>query len=139
MSAESPEPMTSADFESLMSTLASAWNRGDITTAMRYFTADIVYHEPPDRQLYVGLDELYEFSGGSDPPPMSLVWHHLIFDPATCIGMGEYTYRGQRQYHGVAIVQCVDGRIRRWREYQCADELDWPAFVGESRFDNDAG
>src|SRR5262245_6596391 len=128
-------PMTSADFESLMSTLASAWNNGDITTAMECFTPDVVYHEPPDRQLYVGFDAVYEFSGGSDPPQMSLVWHHLIFDPETRIGMGEYTYRGRRQYHGVAIVQCAGGRIRRWREYQYADDLDWPAFVGQSAFE----
>ncbi|MGH3476564.1 MAG: nuclear transport factor 2 family protein [Nocardioidaceae bacterium] len=135
MRTQSSEPMTPVDFESLMSTLASAWNDGDIATAMECFTADIVYLEPPDRQHHVGLDALYEFSGGSNPPPMSLVWHHLIFDPPTGIGMGEYTYRGRRQYHGVAIVQCAGGRIRRWREYEYADELDWPSFVGDSAFD----
>lgn len=138
MRTQSSEPMTPADFESMMSTLASAWNDGDTATAMECFAADVVYLEPPDRQRYVGLDALYEFSGGSNPPPMSLVWHHLIFDPDTGIGMGEYTYRGGRQYHGVAIVQCADGRIRRWREYQYADELDWPSFVGDSAFDQDA-
>jgi len=42
--------------------------------------------------------EIYEFSGGSNPLPMSLIWHHLIFDPDTSIGVGEYTYRGRRQY-----------------------------------------
>ena len=80
-------PMTKADFESLMSALATAWNDGD----------------------------------------------HLIFDPET--GIGEYTYRGQRQYHGVAIVQCADGRIRRWREYEYQSDLDWADFVGGSAFD----
>ncbi len=40
------------------------------------------------------------FFGQDDPPPMSLVWHHLVFDPEQQIGAAEYTYRGTRTYHG---------------------------------------
>jgi hypothetical protein len=56
------------------------------------------------------------------------------FDPERQIGAGEYTYRGRRQYHGVALVQLRDERISRWREYQYQHDADWEEFVGDSRF-----
>jgi hypothetical protein len=89
--------------------------------------------EPPDEQRYRGRDELLAFFGGDDPPPMDLVWHHLVVDGD--VGVGEYTYRGTRQYHGVAMVQLRYGRIARWREYQVESALDFDTFVGPSRFD----
>jgi ketosteroid isomerase-like protein len=127
--------MNAADFTSLMSRLADAWSTGDVDAATDCFADDVVYVEPPDRQRYVGRDAIFELSGGSDPPRMSMTWHHLVFDPETGVGVGEYTFRGRRQYHGLAIVHCSGGRIRRWREYQYASDLDWASFVGDSGFE----
>jgi ketosteroid isomerase-like protein len=130
--------MDRQSFEELMHTLARAWSTGDPDAAVNCFTEDVVYVEPPDRQRYVGRAAVYELSGGAEaigqPPSMSFTWHHLFFDPARQIGAGEYTYRGGRQFHGVALVQLRDDRISRWREYQYHDQADWEEFVGDSRF-----
>jgi SnoaL-like domain len=122
-------------FEKLLETIARAWSTGDPQTAAECFTEDAVYVEPPDRQRYVGRAELFELSGGEQPPPMSMTWHHLAFDDARQIGFGEYTFRGRRQYHGVVIVQLRGERISRWREYQYHHEADWTEFIGDSRFE----
>ncbi|GAA1890022.1 nuclear transport factor 2 family protein [Asanoa iriomotensis] len=123
--------MTEDEFFSLMSRLAGAWSAGRAVEAADCFADDIVYVEPPDRQRYVGRAEIYELSGGDDPPPMAMTLHHLAFNAERQAGFVEYTFRGRRQYHGIAYVAVRDGRIRRWREYQYADELDWPTFAGE--------
>jgi hypothetical protein len=34
------------------------------------------------------------------------------------VGVGEYTYKGTHQYHGIAIMKFDRGRISEWREYQ---------------------
>lgn len=125
--------MDHGDFVTLMETIRNSWIAGDTRGALECFTDDCVYMEPPDEQRYEGRDELFEFFGGDDPPSMDLVWHHLLVDGDT--GVGEYTYRGHGQYHGIVIVQLRDGRVSRWREYQQASELDFDAFVGPSRFD----
>jgi hypothetical protein len=122
-------------FDGLMRTLAHAWSTGDARAATDCFADDIVYVEPPDRQRYVGLAALFELSGGDDPSPMSMIWHHLAFDPERQIGFGEYTFRGRRQYHGIVVVQLREDRIARWREYQYPDEMEWIQFIGDSRFD----
>jgi ketosteroid isomerase-like protein len=120
-------------FVTLMRTIADAWNDGDTNRALSCFADDAVYMEPPDEQRYEGHDELFAFFGGDDPPPMSMAWHHLAVDGD--VGVGEYTYRGNRQYHGLVIVQLRDGLIARWREYQRESPLPWEDFVGPSRFD----
>ncbi len=125
--------MDHADFVTLMERIRDSWIAGDTPRALECFTDDCVYMEPPDEQRYEGRDELFEFFGGDDPPPMNLVWHHLVVDGD--LGVGEYTFRGNRQYHGIVIVQLRDGRICRWREYQVESGLPWEAFVGPSRFD----
>lgn len=125
--------MDHAGFVSLMETIASSWNAGDTQRALACFTDDAVYVEPPDRQRYEGRAALFEFFGGDEPPPMHLAWHHLVVDGD--VGVGEYTYRGRRQYHGLVIVHLRDGRIDRWREYQYPSKLSWEAFAGPSRFD----
>lgn len=118
-----------------MWTIAHSWRTGESRTAADCFAEDIVYVEPPDRQRYEGRPALYELSGGDDPSPMSMTWHHLVFDPEQQIGCGEYTFRGRRQFHGLVIVHVHEGRIRRWREYQYHDDdRDWETFVGDSRF-----
>ena len=114
-------------FVTLMQTIAQAWNDGDTNRALACFADDAVYMEPPDDQRYERRNELYVFFGGEDPPPMVMEWHHLVVDGD--IGVGEYTYRGTRQYHGLVIVQ-----LARWREYQTGSALPWDDFVGPSRF-----
>jgi ketosteroid isomerase-like protein len=122
-------------FATLLRTLAQAWGTGDAHTAAGCFTDDVVYVEPPDRQRYAGRSAVFALSGGDDPPPMSMTWHHVVFDPDQQIGFGEYSFRGRRQYHGIVIIQLRDGKIRRWREYQYPDETDWLRFVGDSHFE----
>lgn len=124
--------MNHDEFVTLMETIRERWIAGDTLRALECFTDDCVYMEPPDEQRYEGRAELFEFFGGDDPPPMDLAWHHLVVDGD--IGVGEYTYRGTHQYHGLVIVQLRGGRIGRWREYQARSDLPWEEFVGPSRF-----
>jgi hypothetical protein len=124
--------MNHAEFVALMEEIRASWIAGDTNRALACFTDDCVYLEPPDEQRYEGREELFEYFGGHDPPPMDLVWHHLAVDGD--VGAAEYTYRGEHQYHGVALVHLREGRIDRWREYQVRSELDYDAFVGPSRF-----
>ena len=119
-------------FVTLMQTVADSWNGGDTARALACFTDDAVYMEPPDEQRYEGREELFVFFGGEDPPPMSMEWHHLVVDGD--IGVAEYTYRGNRQFHGLVIVQLRDDLIARWREYERGSALRWEDFVGPSRF-----
>ena len=126
--------LTSARFRELLETVAAGWNQGDARRAADCFAEDAVYLEPPDRQLYRGRQELYEFFGGDAPPPMQMRWHNVVFDEDAEVGVGEYTFRGRSQLHGIVIVKVRDGKISRWREYQSASDLDWKEFVGESDF-----
>lgn len=123
--------MTGSEFSALVTRLAAAWSDGRPTDAADCFTDDIVYVEPPDRQRYVGRDEIYELSGGDAPPAMTMALHHVAFDEDTQAGFVEYTFRGRRQYHGIAYLAVRDGRIRQWREYQYAAEQDWATFIGD--------
>lgn len=126
--------MTSAEFETLMQRIAHGWSTGDPSLAASCFTEDVTYLEPPDRQHYSGRQAVWELSGGADPPPMSMTWHHLLFDERRQQGVGEYTFVGRQQYHGLVIVELHDGLVRRWREYQYANDLSWAEFVGDSAF-----
>ena len=121
-------------FASMMNTLADAWNAGDSRTALELFAEDAHYVEPPDEQRYEGRVQLYAFFGKDDPPPMSLIWHHIVFDPEQQIGAAEYTYRGTRTYHGITLVRVEDDLIADWREYQYPSELEWEAFSAGNRF-----
>jgi len=121
-----------ADFRNLLEKVATGWREGDSRIAAGCFTTDAVYLEPPDRQVYSGRDELFEFFGGENPPTMSMVWHHLVFDASEQRGVAEYTFKGENQYHGIVIIRCRDGLISHWREYQYRNELPWREFVGDS-------
>jgi SnoaL-like domain len=131
-----PKRVSSADFQKLMRTLAEGWNQGNAKKAADCFALDAVYAEPPGKQLYRGRAELYEFFGGDKPPqpPMSMEWHHLVFDPETQVGSGEYSFQMNNRYHGIVIVKLKDGLIASWREYQYPSSLSWAEFVGESAF-----
>ncbi len=119
-------------FVDLMQTIADSWNAGDTERALACFADDAVYMEPPDVQRYEGREELRDFFGGDDPPPMHMEWHHLVVDGD--VGVGEYTYRGDRQFHGLVIVQLRDGVIHRWREYEVESLQSFDEFAGPSRF-----
>lgn len=130
------ENLTIAEFRVLMQMVAGGWNEGNARKAADCFADDADYTEPPDAQVYHGRAALYEFFGGDagTEVPMHMTWHHLIFDEATQIGAGEYTYQGHNRYHGLVIVRVVGGKIRNWREYQYRSALDWEAFIGPNRF-----
>jgi hypothetical protein len=128
------EPLTDEGFRRLLETVASGWNEGDARRAADCFAEDAVYLEPPDRQVYRGREELYRFFGGETPSPLEMRWHNVVFDERQQVGVGEYTFQGRNRYHGLVIVKVEDARIARWREYQYVSDLDWDAFVGDSRF-----
>jgi ketosteroid isomerase-like protein len=129
--------LSASEFDQLLFQVADGWNRGDAQSAADCFADDAVYIEPPDKQLYRGKAELYEFFGGDEgrDAPMSMTWHNRIFDEERQVGTGEYTfgYRG-RLTHGIVIVKVRNGKIWRWREYQYRTEMDWNKFIGESDF-----
>ena|SRR5438445_7508571 len=123
-------------FRVLMETLARGWNSNNATLAANCFTNDAIYSAPPDGPVRHGKRELFEFFGGEKgrDQPMSMEWHHLIFDEATQMGAGEYTFSYKIRTHGVAIVRLVDGKIANWREYEQASPLPWSQFIGENHF-----
>ena len=128
--------MTAREFKDMLETIAAAWGRGDARTAADCFAEEAVYSEPPDRQLYRGRSELYDFFGGNEdpPPPMQMTWHHVVFGEDEQVGAGEYTFQGRNRYHGAVLIRIADGKIANWREYQYRSELDWDEFVGLNRF-----
>jgi ketosteroid isomerase-like protein len=128
--------MTGAEFRTLMNTIAAGWNEGDARKAADCFAEDAVYSEPPRKQFYRGRAALFEFFGGGQKaePPMQMVWHHLVFDEATQVGAGEYTFQLNNRYHGVVMVKVRTGRISHWREYQYQSPLPWAEFVNENAF-----
>jgi len=127
---------TTREFRELMNTIAEGWNSGNARVAADCYTDDAVYTEPPDKQLYIGRQALYEFFGGGErpEPPMHMIWHHLAFDEESQAGFGEYTFQMNNRYHGIVIVKTRDGKISHWREYQYRSDLVWQDFVGESMF-----
>ena len=123
--------ITAAQFKHLLTTVAEGWEADDARRAADCFTEDAIYIEPPGRQVYVGREALHEFfAGGDNPAPSThMTWHNIIFDEATQLGCGEYTYHGNNRYHGAVMVRVRDGKISRWREYQRQSPLDWSDFI----------
>ena len=135
----SPAPQaSSAQFRTLMESVAAGWNAGDARKASECFTEDALYLEPPDKQFYAGRPALYEFFGGTTKgkpePPMKMAWHHLAFDEGSQVGFGEYTFQMNRRYHGIVVVKVRGGKISNWREYQYESGLDWKEFVKKNDF-----
>lgn len=126
--------MEGAAFRQLLETIAGAWNEGDTASALACFTDDARYTEPPDAQHYEGRQELFEFFGGDDPPPMRMAWHTIVFDRDEQMGAAEYTYTGTNTYHGVVVIRLRDELIANWREYQVGSDLDWNAFTALNPF-----
>jgi hypothetical protein len=128
--------LTTREFERLMQTVSDGWNEGDARKAADCFGEDAIYVEPPDKQLYHGRAELYEFFGGDQATdiPMKMTWHHLAFNEERQIGFGEYTFEMHRRYHGIVVVRIESGLIKQWREYQYRTELDWQEFTSHNSF-----
>lgn len=128
--------LTFKDFEQLMQTVAQGWNEGNAHKAADCFSEDAIYVEPPDKQLYHGRAELYEFFGGDSGTdlPMKMTWHHLAFSEEEQIGFGEYTFQLNNRYHGIVVVKLESGLIKHWREYQYRSELNWEEFIAHNPF-----
>ena len=56
--------LTTSQFERLMQTVAESWREGNARRAADCFSESAIYVEPPEKQLYHGRAELYEFFGG---------------------------------------------------------------------------
>ena len=124
--------MTRKEFRGLLRTVADGWNARDARTAAEYFTEDAVYVEPPDRQRYVGRQQLADFFGRG--VEFSMTWHRIAFDEEEGAGFGEYTLTvvGEFTPHGIAAVEVEDGLIAGWREHQYRSELPFEEFAGGS-------
>ncbi len=125
-----------SDFRDLLAKLALGLNTGNARLAAGCFTEDALYSAPPDPLIRKGRQQLFEFFGGQKgrSQPMSLLWHHVVFDPATGIGMGEYTFTYQIRTHDMVIVRIVGGKIANWREYERESPQNWEQMIGENRF-----
>jgi hypothetical protein len=107
---------TAAEFENVMATLALAWSRQDTQLALGCFTADAVYMQPPDLQLYRGRAELEKLFGALRPGTF-MKFHNLAFDAAAQVGFGEFSFGrsgAATADHGVAVVTLRGGRIALW-------------------------
>lgn len=91
---------------------------------------------PPSPRIRHGREELFQFFGGEKgrPKPMTMDWHHIAFDEATQVGMGEYTFTNEFRTHGVVVIRVQNGKIANWREYEHASPLDWVELVGPNHF-----
>ena len=128
--------LTTSAFHELMQTVAEGWKEGNARKAADCFREDAIYVEPPDKQLYHGRAELYEFFGGDAGTeiPMQMNWHHLAFNEQEQVGFGEYTFQMNSRYHGIVIVSLEAGLIKYWREYQYRSEFSWEEFTSHTPF-----
>jgi uncharacterized protein YggL (DUF469 family) len=130
--------LNTAEFQQLVNTVASGWNEGNARKAASAFAENAIYVEPPNQQHYVGREALFKFFGGNNgrPGQMQMVWHHLVFDEAQQLGVGEFTFRQGTDYqvHGTAMIKVTNGLISHWREYLSKSSLPWKEFVGDSKF-----
>jgi ketosteroid isomerase-like protein len=110
---------TVTEFESVMTTLAEAWSKQDTKRALACFTADALYMQPPDQQLYRGAAELEKLFAAIRPGTL-MKFHHLAFDAKSQVGFGEFSFGrsgAAKADHGVVVVTLRGGRISLWREY----------------------
>ena len=128
-------PLSAEGFRFLMETVAEGWNRGNAQLAASCFNENAVFSGPPSPP-HRGRKELFEWFGGSKGRelPMDMKWHHILFDPAQQIGVGEFTFRYRIQTHGLVIVNISNGLIANWREYEIESPLPWDRLIGDNRF-----
>ena len=134
--APAPGRLDQLGFQKLIGTLTDGWDSNNARQAADCFTEDAMYSSPPNPQIRKGRQALFEFFGGEKgrPKTMSILWHRLIFDPATQIGAGEYTFTYQIRTHGMVIMRIVNGKIANWREYEVESRMNWEEMVGDNRF-----
>jgi hypothetical protein len=128
--------ISTAEYVRLMQTVSDGWNEGNARKSADCFSEDAIYVEPPEKQLYQGREELYEFFGGNQGTdlPTNMTWHHLAFNEQEQIGFGEYTFQMHGRYHGIVLVKVEAGLIKHWREYQYRNELTWEEFTSHNPF-----
>lgn len=118
-------------FEGLMSRLAQAWSTQDTELGVSCFTADAVYMQPPDLQLYRGSSELRRLFGALKPGTF-MRFHNLSFNTTTAVGFAEFSFGREgatKADHGVVVVEVRGGRIAFWREYFQEGPPAFSAFV----------
>ena len=127
--------MKTAEFTKLLQTVAHAWNNGNALTASECFSNDAVYIEPPDKQLFIGKDQLYKYFGGDNDQSnhMKMIWHNSMFNEETQTGAGEYTFEMDNQNHGVAVIEIKNEKIAVWREYQWSGSMSYDKFLDTSK------
>lgn len=135
-SSQPQDAIDSATFHRLLETVAQGWNTNNARMAADCFSDDALYSSPPNPRIRRGRAALFEFFGGEKgrPKPMNIEWHHIVFDPATQIGMGEYTFTYEIRTHGVVVIRIQHGKISNWREYEHESPLDWDKLAGENLF-----
>jgi ketosteroid isomerase-like protein len=124
--------LSTHEFYRLMEHLARAWSQQDTDAALACFTADAVYLEPPDIQLYQGHAQLRPYFAALQPGTF-MRFHHLWFDESQQVGAGEYSFGSASQVtadHGVVVVEVRDGKIAVWREYQRKGPSVFQDFIG---------
>ena len=131
-----PGRLDQAGFQKLIGTLTDAWDSNNARQAADCFTEDAMFSSPPNPEIRKGRKALFEFFGGQTgrPKPVSILWHHLIFDASSQTGAGEYTFTYQIRTHGMVILRIVNGKIANWREYEVESRMNWEEMVGENRF-----
>lgn len=114
------ERLDLSGFRDLVSRVADNWAALNAAGAADCFTADAVYMEPPDRQLFRGKEELLAYFSPLEPGTY-LEIDSIWFDEAAQSGAIEFSFgvAGRPNAdHGVAILQIQGGLISSWREYQ---------------------
>jgi len=66
------------EFNKLMQAIADGWNEGNAGKAADCFGEDAIYVEPPEKQLYHGRAELYEFFGGDNGTDIRMKMNRLV-------------------------------------------------------------
>jgi uncharacterized protein YciI len=130
-SPEAPARLTTAQFRELIQKVERGWTTQDTELALSAFTADAVYMEPPNVQLYRGHAELRPYFGALTAGTF-MRFHRVFFDEASQTGGGEYSFgtEGQKTAdHGVAVVEVREGRIAFWREYQRKGPMPFETFL----------
>ena len=123
--------LTPVAFRELLQRLADAWAALDADTATQCFTADAVYMQPPDEQLFVGHEQLRRYFAPLEPGTY-LRLDNVWFDEGNQRGACEFTFGvsgDDAAVHGVAVVQLADGRIQSWREYLVKGPADQDRFL----------
>ena len=58
--------LITSQFNQVLQIIADGWNEGNASKAANCFSADAIYIEPPDKQVYHGREALYDFFGGDE-------------------------------------------------------------------------